>query len=181
MPITSGELRARFLSPAMHSYFRKKLPELPSTELNARIDETLKFLVISPYCTGPIPVTKDIDEIWHYWILETKEYAVLCRALGTGEFIHHTSNQYLEYFQEEPAEAEDLLLGVRMLAIYVENYGPFMKDRTKYWLLADHLCSKRGWSVEELNEWLMSCRPSALATTDGNHRAPIESPTTLVA
>jgi hypothetical protein len=168
----------------MHAYFRKKLPDLLRAELDARIEETLKFLVISRYCTGPIPVTKDIDDVWHYWILETKEYVTLCGALETGEFIHHTSNQYLEYFQDERQESEDLLLGVRMLATYVENFGSFEQDRTRYWLLADFLCNKRGWSVQDLNEWLTSCPSEPRASADiyhvPIHEIPVQAASCLI-
>jgi hypothetical protein len=156
MAITETQLRAKFLSPAMEHYLRKKLHHLPPEELTVRVDEALKFLVISPDCTGPIPVTKEIDEIWHYWILETREYAQLCQAIHRGEFIHHTSNDYLAYGDEGEIPEEDLLLGVRMLAAYVENFGPFEPGRTQYWLLAAWLCGKHGWSVDQLNHWLTS-------------------------
>lgn len=43
-----------------------------------------------------------------------------------------------------------------MLATYVLNYGPFRKDRIKYWRLAAHLVDKCGWSVRQLNGWLAS-------------------------
>jgi hypothetical protein len=45
---------------------------------------------------------------------------------------------------------------VKMLALYVANFGPFEASRTKYWLLANHLLECRRWSVEELNDWLLS-------------------------
>jgi hypothetical protein len=140
----------------MLHYFRKKLPQLTEAELRSRIEETLKFLVISCYCDGAIPVSRDIDEIWHYWILQTQDYEALCLSLPEGKFIHHTSNDYIEYFDEDIGKHDNLPLDVKMLATYVANYGPIEKSRVKYWLLASHLVEKCGWDVQELNDWLGS-------------------------
>jgi hypothetical protein len=53
-------------------------------------------------------------------------------------------------------DRNDLTQEVKMLALYVANFGPFEAGRTKYWLLANHLLERRGWSVQQLNEWLLS-------------------------
>ena len=39
---------------------------------------------------------KEVDEIWHYWILETQQYEALCLSLPIPGFIHHSSNAFLE-------------------------------------------------------------------------------------
>jgi hypothetical protein len=44
---------AAFLDPPMLHYFRCKFANLPADELQARIEETLKFLFISHECTVP--------------------------------------------------------------------------------------------------------------------------------
>jgi hypothetical protein len=165
MLITNQQLRDAYLSPAMEHYFRKKLPDLPGTELAIRIEETIKFLAMAPHCSGPIPVSREIDEIWHLWILETKEYQVLCACLQTGEFIHHTSMDYLKYFDDGAGTDTNLLESVRVLATYVANYGPIEEHRIRYWLLASYLCERRNWRVQELNDWLASSaesKPAAL-------------------
>ncbi len=156
MPITNQQLCDAFLGEPISHYFRKKLPHLPESELRARIEETLKFLAISTYCSGAIPVSRDIDEIWHYWILQTQEYEALCSSLQSGKFIHHTSNDYVEYFDKDVGNHDNLELDIKMLATYVENYGPFEESRVKYWLLAAHLIERYGWTTEQLNDWLAS-------------------------
>jgi hypothetical protein len=156
MPIAGRQLCDAYLTAAMLHYFRKKLSKLTEVELRIRIEETLKFLVISNHCDGAIPVSRDIDEIWHYWILQTQEYEALCLSLPDGKFIHHTSNDYIEYFDRDIGKHDNLPLDVKMLATYVANYGPFEKSRVKYWLLASHLVEKRGWDIQELNDWLAS-------------------------
>ncbi len=72
--IAREDLRHRFLSPQMTYYFHKKLAPLPPMEVDLRIEETLKFLNLAVYCEGAIPVSKEIDDVWHYWVLETAEY-----------------------------------------------------------------------------------------------------------
>jgi hypothetical protein len=151
---TDQQLRAAFLDPAMLGYFRRKLPELTEPELLARVEEALKFLFIAHECRGPIPVTGEIDDIWHYWILQTQEYARLCRLLPAGELVHHSSNDYVGP-GERPVDAEaNLHNDVRMLALYVENFGPFSGDRVRYWRLAAQLIEQAGWTLDELNAWL---------------------------
>jgi hypothetical protein len=157
MTITNQQLRAAFLNPAMRYYFEKKLAPISRAEVRVRVEEALKFLNMAAYCHGSIPVSKEIDEIWHYWILETQQYKKLCRALQGGKFLHHRSNAYMEYFDKDIAtRGNDLKHDVAMLSTYVLNYGTFKKDRVKYWLLATHLVEKCGWSVRQLNRWLAS-------------------------
>jgi hypothetical protein len=59
----------------------------PSAEVYIRIEETLKFLNMATFCEGNIPVTQELDDIWHYWVLETREYAKLCVSLQGRDFI----------------------------------------------------------------------------------------------
>jgi hypothetical protein len=155
MAITNRQLRDALLSPEMKHYFAKKLSPISTSEVRIRIEETLKFLNIATYCHGNIPVSKEIDEIWHYWILETKEYQKLCSSLQGRKFLHHSSNDYLEHFDKNIETRNGLTQNIAMLATYVLNYGPFEKKRLKYWPLAAHLVEKSGWSVRQLNRWLI--------------------------
>jgi hypothetical protein len=156
MMISNAQLAATFLDPPLLNYFRSKFAGLRDEELSARLQETLKFLFISHECVGAIPVSREIDDIWHAWILQTQEYAALCGRLPAGSFIHHSSNDYLRYFDPAIGEESNPLNDVKMLALYVANFGPFQAGRTRYWLLADHLVDRRQWSVEQLNDWLLS-------------------------
>lgn len=155
MPISNEEVTHVFLSPQMRCYFQRKLPEVPTAELDVRIEETLKFLNIAAYCHGNIPVGQEIDDIWHLWILETKEYSRLCASVQGREYIDHSSQVYAQC-GGDGAEARDNALDedVAMLATYLLNYGPFEANRVRYWRLAAHLVETCGWSVERLNEWL---------------------------
>jgi hypothetical protein len=153
--ISNEQLRAAFLTPAMQHYFERKLAELSPGEVAARVEELLKFLNMTIHSHGAIPVSEEIDDVWHLWVLQTKQYSQLCRNLQGGRFIHHSSNDYEEYvdkdFRTRPA---DLQRAVAVLRSYVINYGPFDADRVKYWPLAAQLLHRLGWTVARFNEWL---------------------------
>jgi hypothetical protein len=72
MTILNQQLRETFLGPQMKCYFEKKLPGVSSAEIDVRVEETLKFPDIATYCHSNIPASGEIDDIWHYWILETR-------------------------------------------------------------------------------------------------------------
>jgi hypothetical protein len=154
VPISNERLRAAFLTPQMARYFAAKLPAVAPAELTIRIEETLKFLNIAVYCTGNIPVTREIDDIWHLWILETLEYRRLCALLQGRAFIHHTSNVYLQCGGAAATGEQDPEEKLAALALYVKNYGPLQADRVRYWKYAAHLVDDCGWRLEALNDWL---------------------------
>lgn len=138
----------------MRHYFRCKFEALQGDELEMRIEETLRFLFIAHECRGAIPVSKEVDEVWHAWILQTQQYMALCERLPTGTYIHHSSNDYLRFFDPRVGEPDRLDEDVKMLALYVANFGPFDEQRAMHWLLARHLLQRGGWTVQMLNEWL---------------------------
>lgn len=154
MAITGGQLTSAFLTPQMQCYFEKKLSPLPSDEIRIRLEETLKFLNIATYFTCNIPVSQEIDDVWHYWILETKEYQKLCSVLQGRSFLHHSSNAYLECAGTR-ARITGLDESVEILATYVLNYGPFEERRARYWPFAAQLMDSLSWSIEQLNDWLL--------------------------
>ncbi len=160
--ITNEQLHEAFLSPQMKYYFYKKLAPLSYKDIDVRVEELLKYLNMAVHCNGDLPVAKDLDEVWHYWILETAEYGRLCAKLHGGIFLHHSSNDYAEY--TDPAAKTrklDLQSGVPILSSYVLNYGPFEQGRVQYWPLAVRLMARLDWEIDDLNEWLASPFASA--------------------
>src|SRR4051795_6953590 len=94
VPVSAQQLREAYLPREMECYLRKKLVALPVAEFSRRVDEALKFLHMSSELRGSIPVTSDIDDVWHLWILETREYAKLCAAIPGTTFIDHCSDAF---------------------------------------------------------------------------------------
>lgn len=156
--ITNEQLRGAFLSPQMKFYFARKLPGLSSGEVDARVEELLKYLNMAIHEAGDIPFTEEIDEIWHYWILETQEYAALCAKLHGGQFLHHSSSDYLLHGQDDeaPSFEYDLQRGLAILSSYALNYGPIQPDRARYWPLVEALKSQLQCDLDALNVWLAS-------------------------
>ena len=143
--ITGHQLREEFLSPQMHFYFERKLAPLPSEDVLVQIEELLKYLNMAVHCNGDIPVSKDIDEVWHLWILQTQQYEELCAKLSGGVFLHHSSNDYALFTDPGAKDRKiDRTIGISILASYVMNYGPFEADRLKYWPLANRLAESLG-------------------------------------
>ena len=121
--ITRDALRSAFLSPQMTYYFHKKLTPLPPAEVDLRVEEVLKFLNLAVYSPGAIPVSKEIDDVWHYWVLETAEYERLCSKLPGGRFLHHSSNEYAEFYDVGAKEKEiDPTVQIQYLGAYVKNF-----------------------------------------------------------
>lgn len=155
--ITNQQLRATFLSPQMKYYFDRKLAPLPSGQVDVRIEELLKYLNMAVHCIGELAVSREIDEVWHHWILETAEYANLCAKLHGRIFLHHSSYDYEEYIDRDKANRRiDLKFDLSILSSYVLNYGPFEESRLKYWPFAGLLMDRLQWDVDQLNDWLSS-------------------------
>jgi hypothetical protein len=108
------------------------------------------------HCNGDIPVSKEIDEVWHLWILQTEEYDQLCARLSGGVFLHHSSNDYALFTDSGAKDRKiDRRIGIAILASYVMNYGPFETERLKYWPLAAKLVESLG-DLVQMNTLLQS-------------------------
>jgi hypothetical protein len=164
--ITNRQLREAFLEPQMQFYFERKLAPLPTDEVLALVEEALKFLNMAHHCYGDVPVSSEVDEVWHLWILETVEYDRLCSRLAGGVFLHHTSSDYA-LFKDSDATSRDIdpTSGIAILASYVMNYGPFAADRVRYWPLAERLVGSLGGDLNRFNAMLQS-RSAVLAARE---------------
>jgi len=155
--ITNQQLRETFISPALQYYLHKKLTPLDPEEIDIRTEELLKFLNMSIYCFGDIPVSTEVDEVWHFWIMETREYFALCEKLHGKRYVHHSSSDYEEFFNRDAKKRKpdvDRLIGI--LVAYVLNYGGFEERRVKYWPLAQRMMEQFHWDVDQLNNWLLT-------------------------
>src|SRR3989344_2244393 len=55
-------------------------------------EETKKFLVLAATMKDPISPSEELDEMWHHFVLHTKDYAEFC-SKHFGKFIHHTPTE----------------------------------------------------------------------------------------
>ena len=55
------------------------MPAVETRTLTLWAAELLKYLILVQFSPGRILFGKDIDNLWHFWILQTREYAQLCK------------------------------------------------------------------------------------------------------
>lgn len=62
--------------------------KLDSNVAKAHFTALKQFLQLSSQSKSPCFPSKQLDEIWHTFILYTKDYQTFCNE-GLGEFVHH--------------------------------------------------------------------------------------------
>jgi hypothetical protein len=154
--ISDAELLRDFVSPQMMSYFQAKMPDMRSETLVLRVCELLKYLIFVQYSPGRILFGREIDDVWHYWILQTRQYAQLCEKLPGNFFRHHSSVAYLETARAvqtaDPSEAVQRILS--FFISYYRNFGPMTDDRVACWPTIQRIMNEAGWDLAGLNHFL---------------------------
>lgn len=178
-PASNEDLFRQFVSPNMRVYFARKCPDIPEIERHRQLAELLKFLVLVRDFPGNIIFGKEIDEMWHLWIMQTREYEALCAALPGGEMRHHSSRDYPETTLTD-AEARAILAtppgedvpaepvreggkerfeqnAQRLLSFFASYYltfGPIVPEVVPLWPPLNRLADRLGWNAEKLNAFL---------------------------
>ncbi|GGU61559.1 hypothetical protein GCM10010211_28210 [Streptomyces albospinus] len=97
-----------------------------------------------------LPVEQDIDEIWHYLILQTREYRTLCEERLPGRFfIEHRSIAYEDY-RQEPGREQVLEEALRWIPLYCREFGPFDEDALPHWTIVRFLHRRMGLSLADI-------------------------------
>jgi hypothetical protein len=134
------------------AHLNMKFAALPAPEYQLRVSECLKFLYLrSKSGRGFIPLSHEVDEIWHEIILQTREYQRFCECLPSGEFIHHNSitvNDEAASLSNQ-AVVKDLL---RWIPEYVAEFGPFSADAARYWMIIRLLQEDFDYTLDEINQ-----------------------------
>ncbi|MCP9210230.1 hypothetical protein [Streptomyces cucumeris] len=98
-----------------------------------------------------LPVEQEIDEIWHYLILQTREYRTLCEERLPGRyFIHHRSIGYDDY-QQEPGRERAIEEALRWIPLYRAAFGPFDEGALPHWTVVRFLHTRMDMSLEEIS------------------------------
>jgi hypothetical protein len=136
------------------TYFAHRT-DAPRTRVERQVVECLRYLyLISRYPTQLgglfLPVEQEIDEIWHYLILQTRQYRVLCEeSLPGGFFIEHRSVAFSSY-QQEPGREKLIDEALRWLPLYRNTFGPFDDDGLPHWTMARFLKEQLGLSLADI-------------------------------
>ncbi|HEY0448761.1 hypothetical protein [Actinophytocola sp.] len=149
-----------YVPDSVYATLAHRLADRDPAELRIQTEECLKFLIIASE-TDPlfIPMTREVDEVWHELILQTHFYAELCRRLPGGRFIHHQSLELADYAAggHQPGEPDKSdkpdLLGELMfwLPAYVSRFGEFTPERARYWSVTQYLHDIHGISLDAVN------------------------------
>ena len=164
--ISEQELLQKFVTPQMLKYFQAKMPDLKLEVLVLRLCELLKYLMLARFSPGRILFGKDIDDVWHHWILQTRQYAELCEKLPGRSFRHHSSTVYQE--AAEQAEKVDIADAVqRILSFFISyyrNFGPITEERLACWPTLQQVTQEAKWDVSRLNDFLREQSRASVAT-----------------
>ena len=176
---SNSDILNQFLSNQMFVYFCRKRPEINPQDMRNRLAEFLKYMVLSDVFPGNILFGDEIDDLWHLWIMQTRQYAELCSKLPNARFCHHNSNDYPEG-PLTSAEADALIARVvqgeekhkpspsemrehfeqnakRILsffASYYKNFGPVSADIVVHWPPLARMIKRLGWSIDQFNDFI---------------------------
>jgi len=153
--ISDDSIMHNFVTPQMMTYFEAKLPNVKLDTLAHRICELLKFLMLVRFSPGRILFAKDVDDVWHYWILQTRQYAQLCEKLPGRIFRHHSSVDYQETDHVTESGIGDAVQRILSFFIsYYANFGPLTTDRLECWPTLQRVAKEAGWNLDDLNDFL---------------------------
>jgi hypothetical protein len=153
--ISDDSIMHEFVTPQMMAYFGAKLPNVKLNTLTHRICELLKYLILTPFSPGRILFGTDVDDVWHYWILQTRQYAQLCEKLPGGTFRHHSSADYVEAKDATEVSTADAMQRILSFFIsYYLNFGPITKDQLECWPTLQWVAQEAGWNLDDLNNFL---------------------------
>lgn len=149
--IAEGDLD-RLVDPKIKNLIFSKFSEYENIE--GCLEELLKFLYLSSKYSALkrtfIPVTQEVDELWHCLILQTAYYQKLCSQLPGGNTVHHESMPFSQY--KGLKIKKDLIVEIlRWTALYVKNFGDLKEDRLKYWFFIGAVKDILNISLEEIN------------------------------
>lgn len=156
--VAIGNLRALIGDEIYAEALDYTLREAGGTEAQAeqRVIECLRFLYLVsafPQQLGGlfIPVEQAIDDVWHYLILQTREYRAFCQQKLPGKFyIEHRSMPYGQYVQE-PARERQVGEALRWLPLYRTIFGEFDEHSAPYWTMVRFLREQMAMSLSQIN------------------------------
>jgi hypothetical protein len=138
------------ISDFMYEQLKKNLL-YPEDELDFRLNEFLKYIYLcSKYGGGFIPLKKEVDEIWHEFILQTKEYFDLCDRLPGKRYIHHKSGNLEEYIEGKDKRNVVKKL-IEWIPLYNKHFGNMTLEQAQLWTIPSFLINELGMTIDAVN------------------------------
>jgi hypothetical protein len=143
---------SELLSDRMRTILTEKLPDRTPAELDLQIEECLRFLTIaSELPESFFPLTKEVDDVWHELISETREYQRLCTQLPGRRFLHHSAVTLAEYAEQRDRKTVVTQL-LAWIPSYVSRFGDFTEERAEHWMICNFLRGELGLSLDQINQ-----------------------------
>lgn len=128
----------------------------PHQETRAMLEEVVKFLFLVSKHKDELegkffPLTKDADDIWHFLIIQTREYYELCHNLPGQRFIHHRSISFLDYSSKKPSRQQVVRELLLFIPYYVKEFKGFVDSRAKHWKIISILLEEQHMTLSQVN------------------------------
>jgi hypothetical protein len=156
------------VSDNLFALVSRRLPNLPVLTLQMQVGELLKFLELAANSDARwLPISEELDAVWHAFILETREYAALCAQ--AGHFVHHTSMSPRLDCESRQQQLDDDL---QFVVAYLRRFGEFPEAALPLWPALARLSSHLRMSTDALLLFAqeLSGHPSAASTCMPLHR-----------
>jgi hypothetical protein len=151
---------------------RKKFSNVDDQTLFVEVRETIRFLYLASYAQGGIffPGNKNIDDIWHALIIETKMYRDFCSNLKLGSFVDHSGITYDDYSADRTT---DELWEERMswVASYVNAFGEITMDTFNCLPLFQDIAKRMKADLTGLNSLASALVGSSAANSNKRNRS----------
>lgn len=155
MEITQSYLLS-LIDPRVKDIIYKKYKDSNPEDVTNCLTELMKYLyLVSKYPEGLkgtfVPITEEVDNLWHQMILQTRYYPQICERLPGKLVVHHESMPFEEYAEEhEPQKLVHEIL--RWVPYYVKTFGDIQPDAIRYWWFFSTLIKVQKLPLEKLNE-----------------------------
>ncbi|MFI5776665.1 hypothetical protein [Nocardia sp. NPDC051570] len=130
--------------------------EIDEATARAQVREAVRYLTLVSAHPGELgglflPVEQQIDEVWHYLILQTREYRDLCETrLPGGHLIEHRSISYGDYGEAQSREAM-LEQSLRWIPLYCGRFGDFDAEGARWWTMVRFLHEEMGYPLADIS------------------------------
>lgn len=122
-------------------------------EANLLIEEFFKFFTLATrFPRRKILISKAIDLIWHFAILETKYYRKLNYDNNRGRFLDHSK---LDHIKAASSVSDDKKNAFEFCLNYSRFFGDFKNETIKYWPQATLVANIKNLSCFQLNNLIM--------------------------
>ncbi|MEU8776836.1 hypothetical protein [Streptomyces sp. NPDC048606] len=165
--VTAVDLLGAALHEETVGYFTAKTP-YERDHVEHQVRECLRYLYLVSRHPDRLaglflPVEQEIDEIWHFLILQTREYRELCEERLPGRrFIHHRSIAYGDYQDGDGSGAasgdgagrgreRSVEEALRWIPLYTAAFGPFDEAALPHWTIVRFLNEQMGMSLPEIS------------------------------